>query len=181
MTSRLFLPADDLLVRYARRHRDQRNIATHRVAVPLIVFGIAVLLARLRIDFGSGALSLAWVAWALATLWAVTRGRLLLGLTVGLASAVLVAPAHLLAAGSVASWLGWGLGGLVAGWALQRVGHYYEGRKSRAGDDPVDLLAGLMFVAAEALFALGLAHALAAEVERRAGPTVLRDLAHPVG
>jgi len=38
-----------------------------------------------------------------------------------------------------------------------------------------------MFVTAELLFSLGLARPLASEIERRAGPTVLRDLAHPVG
>ena len=43
------------------------------------------------------------------------------------------------------------------------------------------LLAGPMFVPAELLFTLGLAQPLQHEIERRAGPTVLRDLAHPIG
>ena len=46
-------------------------------------------------------------------------------------------------------------------------------------DDLVGLLVGPMFVTAEALFAMGIARPLLDEVERRAGPTVLRDLAHP--
>ena len=36
-----------------------------------------------------------------------------------------------------------------------------------------------MFVIAEWLFALGWGHDLLAEIERRAGPTLLRDLAAP--
>ena len=45
--------------------------------------------------------------------------------------------------------------------------------------DTAHLLAelGVVFL----LFTLGLARGLAHEIERRAGPTVLRDLAHPVG
>ena len=39
-----FRPARALLVQYARYHRDQRNIATHFIGVPLIVFAVAVLL-----------------------------------------------------------------------------------------------------------------------------------------
>ncbi len=37
-----------------------------------------------------------------------------------------------------------------------------------------------MFVTLEALVSLGLFKGLMAEVERHAGPTVLRNLAHPV-
>ena len=181
MASSLFLPANELMVQYARYHRDRRNIATHMVGVPMIVFSVGVLLARARFDVGDTIVNLAWAAWALATLWYVTRGHPLLGLTVSLANAVLFALAHLCSTGSVAQWLGWGVGGFVAGWIIQFIGHYYEGRKPAFADDLVGLLVGPMFVAAEALFALGLARTLAAEVERRAGPSVLRDLAHPVG
>ena len=38
--------ATDLLSQYAAYHRDRRNIATHLVGVPMIVFAIGVLLAR---------------------------------------------------------------------------------------------------------------------------------------
>lgn len=181
MSSTLFLPADELLVQYARRHRDRRNIATHMVGIPMIVFGLGVLLARGHVGAGDAAVSLAWLAWGLATLWYVTRGHLLLGLTVSLGQAALFALAHLVAGGGVAPWLGWALGFFLLGWLLQFAGHYYEGRRPAFADDLSGLLVGPMFVAAEALFAAGLARGLAAEVERRAGPTVLRDLAHPVG
>ena len=41
-----FRPAIDLLKQYAEYHRDRRNIATHLIGVPMIVFGVGVLLAR---------------------------------------------------------------------------------------------------------------------------------------
>ena len=60
MSSSLFLPADDLMVQYARYHRDRRNIATHMIGVPMIVFGVGVLLARGQVPPGEHGLSLAW-------------------------------------------------------------------------------------------------------------------------
>ncbi|MFX8094694.1 Mpo1-like protein, partial [Acinetobacter baumannii] len=67
----------------------------------------------------------------------------------------------------------------VVGWVFQFVGHYYEGRKPAFVDDLVGLLVGPMFVVGEAMFTLGWGRPLLAEIERRVGPTHLRDLAHP--
>ena len=39
--------ASELLVRYAARHRDQRNIASHLVAQPLLVFSVFAALDRI--------------------------------------------------------------------------------------------------------------------------------------
>lgn len=181
MSNSLFQNADDLMVRYARYHRDQRNIATHMVGVPMIVFGIGVLLARATVGPADPGLSLAWLAWGVATLWYCSRGHLLLGLAVSLFNALLFALAHLASRGSLNLWLSWGLGFFGAGWIVQFIGHYYEGKKPAFTEDFTGLLVGPMFVTAEVLFALGLARPMLREIERRAGPTVLRDLAHPVG
>ncbi|MGL6108994.1 MAG: DUF962 domain-containing protein [Rubrivivax sp.] len=180
MTSSLSLPANELMVQYAGYHRDRRNIATHMVGVPMIVFGIGVLMARAHLGPGDPGLTLAWLVWGLATVWYMSRGHLVLGLAVSLANAALIAMAHLVSGGSTSQWLGWGLGFFGVGWIIQFIGHYYEGKKPAFADDLVGLLVGPMFVTAEALFALGMARPLLHEVERRAGPTVLRDLAHPV-
>jgi uncharacterized membrane protein YGL010W len=176
MAASPFRPAIDLLAQYAEYHRDRRNIATHFVGIPLIVFAIGVLLAR-----GSVAgLNLAWIVWAASAAWYLTRGNLVLGLAVTLVNAALMALAIPLAGGSTASWLGWGVGIFVVGWVLQFIGHYYEGRKPAFVDDLVGLLVGPMFVVAEWLFAAGWGRDVLAEIERRAGPTHLRDLAAPV-
>ena len=44
--------ATELMVQYAAYHRDRRNITTHFIGIPLIVFAIGVLLARP--GFGAG-------------------------------------------------------------------------------------------------------------------------------
>ena len=172
----LFRPANELMVQYAMYHRDRRNIATHFVGIPLIVFAFGVLMARASI----AGVSLAWIVCALSALWYLTRGNLVLGLAVSLVNALLIGLAHPAAAGSTASWLGWGVGVFVLGWILQFIGHYYEGRKPAFVDDLVGLLVGPMFIVGEWLFALGWGRELLAEIERRAGPTHLRDLAAPL-
>ena len=54
---------------------------------------------------------------------------------------------------------------------IQWVGHFWQGRKPASVDDLVGLLVGPMFVVAEWLMAQGWDAALAAEINRRAGPT----------
>jgi len=174
-----FRPAFELLTQYAEYHRDRRNIVTHFVGVPMIVFGVGVLLARPALEFGGVSLSLAWLVFALAALWYLTRGELALGVAVTLANGALFALAHPLAAGSAGRWLAWGVGFFVVGWVIQFIGHYYEGRKPAFVDDLVGLLVAPMFVVLELLALAGLFKPLVARIEGRVGPTVIRDLAHP--
>ncbi len=175
-----FRSATVLLQQYAEYHRDQRNIVTHFVGVPMIVFGVGVLLAGAQFAVGGRALTLAWVAYALAAAWYLTRGHLGIGAATTAGVGLLLALAHQVSGAPWGQWLAWGLGFFVVGWIIQFVGHYYEGRKPAFADDLVGLLVGPMFVTLEALSSLGLCKGLMAEVERHAGPTMLRNLAHPV-
>ena len=167
--------ATELLTQYAEYHRDRRNIATHLIGVPMIVFAVGVLLARPAFTLGGLALSPAWLVFAATAAWYLTRGHLVVGAAVTAVVGVLIALAHGVAYGSVASWLMWGLGTFIVGWVIQFVGHHYEGRKPAFMDDLAGLLIGPMFVTAEVLFALGLCQPLHAEIVRRAGPTLIRE------
>ncbi len=169
--------ATDLLSGYAQYHRDRRNIVSHFIGVPMIVFAIGVLLARPAFDLGGVALSPAWIAFAAAAAWYLTRGNLALGVAVSAAVGALLLASHQVAYGSTAAWLAWGVGVFIVGWVIQFIGHWYEGRKPAFVDDITGLLVGPMFVTAEAMFMLGWNKPLLAEIERRAGPTVLRDMA----
>jgi uncharacterized membrane protein YGL010W len=172
-----FRPALELLSQYASYHRDHRNIVTHFVGIPLIVFAVGVLFARPQLNLLGLELTPAWLLWALSTLWYLSRGEAVLGLAVSLVNALLLAVGQPLAALSTSAWLIWGVGSFALGWLIQFAGHYYEGRKPAFTDDLVGLLVGPMFVTAEALFALGWNHRLLRAIERRAGPVVLHDLA----
>lgn len=174
-----FRPAVELLKQYAETHRDRRNIVTHFVGVPMIVFALGVLLSRPTFLVGTLWLSPAWLLFGAWALWYVTRGELLLGVAASSGIALLLVLAHRLPGGGVGPWLGWGLGFFVVGWAIQFVGHYYEGRRPAFFDDAVGLLVGPMFVVLEVLSPTGLFRTLMSEIEDHAGPTVLRNLAHP--
>jgi uncharacterized membrane protein YGL010W len=173
--------ANELMVQYAAYHRDKRNIVSHFIGIPMIVFSIGVLLARPAFEVGGIVLTPVWIIWALATAWYLTLGNLALGIAVSVVNGVLIYLAWPLAAGSVASWLAWGIGTFVVGWVIQFIGHYYEGKKPAFVDDLLGLLTGPMFVTVEALFALGWGKPLLAEIEQRVGPTKVRDLTQPAG
>jgi len=175
----LFRPALDLMAQYAAYHRDRRNITTHFIGIPLIVFAISALLARAEFSVADTPMNAAMLLWMLSSLWYVTRGNLALGVATAVVNGLLTALAMPAAQGSMASWLAIGVGSFVVGWIFQFIGHYYEGRKPAFVDDLVGLLVGPMFVVGEALFMLGWGRPLLAEIERRVGPTHLRDLAHP--
>lgn len=164
----------DHLAQYAAYHRDQRNIVSHFIGIPLIVVAVAVLLSRPGFEaFGL------WLAPA--TLVALPAGvfYLRLDLRFGLLMIVLLGLSLWLAAGlagqSTAVWLGSGLGLFVIGWIIQFVGHYYEGRKPAFVDDVMGLVIGPLFVAAEAAFLLGLRKEVEQAIVKRAGPTCIRE------
>jgi uncharacterized membrane protein YGL010W len=154
------------LASYAEYHRDKRNIATHFVGIPMILVGTQASLARI----GIGPINAAVAATGLATRYYraldPTYGTIMAGVlgatcAAGTALAQLPLPLWAGAAGTL----------FVGGWALQFLGHYFEGRKPAFLDDLRGLLDGPLFLVAEAAFALGLSKELEAEVVRRAGPT----------
>ena len=165
--------ATDLLSQYAAYHRDRRNIVSHLVGVPMIVFAIGVLLARPSLPLAGLLITPAWVIFTLVAAWYLTRGSIVLGVSVSLIVGLLMLFAHKVET----SWIAWGVGSFVVGWIIQFVGHWYEGKKPAFVDDLIGLLVGPMFIVAEAMFALGWNRPLLDEIERRVGPTVLRDLA----
>jgi uncharacterized membrane protein YGL010W len=168
--------ATELLADYAAYHRDRRNIATHFVGVPMIVFAVCILLSKPQFEVAGALLTPAWIVFAISAAWYLSRGALALGLATSLVIGLMTWFGAQIALAPTVQWLGWGIGLFAVGWLIQFIGHHYEGRKPAFVDDLVGLMIGPMFVMAEALFALGWNKALLAEVERRAGPTVLRDL-----
>jgi uncharacterized membrane protein YGL010W len=172
--------ATELMTKYAAYHRDRRNIATHFVGIPLIVFAIGVLLARPTIgsvdtSWGLVNLTPALLLWAVSTLWYLTRGEFFLGLAVSCANGALILLAAPLALDGTGLWLASGLGLFALGWVIQFLGHYYEGRKPAFVDDLMGLVVGPLFVVAELGFLLGLRPEVQEAVEQRAGPTCIRQ------
>jgi uncharacterized membrane protein YGL010W len=164
----------DQLSNYAAYHRDRRNIATHLVGVPMIVFAVVVLLSRPTFSLGDIAMNPAWVVMAVVGLYYLKLDLMLGSLLVGVL-ALMGVGAQSIADHSPSIWLQTGIGLFVLGWIIQFIGHHFEGRKPAFVDDLVGLLIGPMFVLAEVLFALGLRKPLQEAIEDRVGPTIVRS------
>lgn len=156
----------DRLASYAEYHRDKRNIATHFVGIPMILVGTQAALARIGfgpINAAAGATGLAARHYRALDPTYGTAMAAVLGASYALGTAIAAMPLPL--------WAGTAASLFVGGWALQLVGHAFEGKKPAFLDDVRGLLDGPLFLVAEVAFALGLSPELRAEVERRAGPT----------
>ncbi|HEU4735356.1 MAG TPA: Mpo1-like protein [Kofleriaceae bacterium] len=156
----------DRLAAYAEYHRDKRNVATHFIGIPMILVGTQSALARIGIgpvNAAVGATGLATKYYrAIDPSYGAAMGAVL-GATCAMGTAIAALPSPV--------WAGATTGLIVGGWALQFLGHHFEGRKPAFFDDLRSLLDGPLFLVAEVAFALGLSPELRAEVERRAGPT----------
>lgn len=152
------------LGKYREYHRDHRNVLTHAAGIPMIMLALEVLLARPVLAIAGLGITPALAMSVLAAIWYL-RLDLKLGLVMTALLALLFSLGQQIAAISALAWLGGGIGLFVVGWALQFLGHYYEGRKPAFVDDLLSLLVGPLFVVAEGLFALGLLQALRREVE----------------
>lgn len=152
------------LIGYAAYHRNQRNIITHLIGIPMIVIALEILLSRPTWFIANLPISPAIIVSALAALFYLKLDRplgilmtLLLGLAVWLGSTVALLETHL--------WLSWGIGLFFVGWIFQFIGHYFEGRKPAFVDDIMGLAIGPLFVVAEVVFMLGLKKELHREIE----------------
>jgi uncharacterized membrane protein YGL010W len=155
----------DQLANYASYHRDKRNIATHFVGIPMIVVGTQGFLAK----FGIGPINLGVGATAAVTAYYSkldpTYGKVMgavLGGSLALGSVLAALPIPVWAAATGTLFVG--------GWAIQFLGHKFEGKKPAFLDDLVGLAIGPLFLVTEAAFALGMSKDLRDEIERRVGP-----------
>jgi uncharacterized membrane protein YGL010W len=167
------------LTQYAAYHRDRRNIATHFVGVPMIVFSVILALNEVHFPLGSLQPTLAVIVAVAAILYYVSQD-VVLGLTMAVIFLLMCAGAsEITARFSTPVALGIALAIFAAGWALQYWGHYFEGMKPAFYDDIRGLLIGPIFVLAEAFFLFGAKPELRRYIEERVGPTVARRTPSP--
>jgi uncharacterized membrane protein YGL010W len=165
----------DPLSQYASYHRDRRNIATHLVGIPMIVFGIEALLARASLAVHGVPLTLALGCTIAAAGFYLSLDRAYGVAMMGFLAVSLWIGAHI-AAQSTGAWLVGSAGLFLGGWVVQFVGHAFEGKKPAFVDDLVGLLIGPLFIVAEIGFAVGLRGDVREAIERRVGPTRLRRI-----
>jgi uncharacterized membrane protein YGL010W len=154
---------EEQMAGYSAYHQDARNKATHFVGVPIIILALFIALALLRIESVSAGMVLA----ALLVLY-------YLALDVPLGLGMLVVFGLLLWAGERIAALGTAQAGIwfavlfVGGWALQLLGHLFEGRRPALVDNLWQIFVAPIFLCAELFFALGYKPGLRDEVRARA-------------
>ncbi len=160
------------LSQYAAYHRDRRNIATHFIGIPTIVLSVIFLLWHPLWSVGSPVP----VNPALLAVIGASLFYLRLDLRFGLLMLILLLVGFFgvrhLVDGEPRSFA-WIWGGVLfaVGWAVQFLGHIWEGRKPAFVDDLVGLLVGPLFVVSELVFFGGFRRELADFIEKQAGPT----------
>jgi uncharacterized membrane protein YGL010W len=169
--------ANQLLTQYAAYHRDLRNIKTHFVGVPLIVFSVVLSLAQINVAGVHGG----WIGILLATAYYIWLDRAI-GVTLaiflvacGILSSVISMQTSQVIALIIAVVI------FVVGWIIQFIGHKYEGMKPAFMDDLMGLLIGPMFVTAEVYFLLGGKKELQRYIEARVGPVLAARDGRPIG
>jgi uncharacterized membrane protein YGL010W len=172
------------LTQYAAYHRDQRNIATHFVGVPMIVFAVVQALAAVSITVNTDSGSFAITAAAISSVAACVyyfRLDFVFGVTMAVTLfAMCAASSEIIARLGGTAALGLAAALFVVGWVIQFVGHRYEGMKPAFFDDAKQLLIGPVFVWAEAFFLAGARPHLRRHIEERVGPTVPRRDGRPL-
>ena len=140
----------------------------------MIVFAVILALATATFTVASVAFTMAAVVSIAACAYYLRQD-----LAFGLAMAVVLfamcaAASEITARTSTAGALCLALLIFTVGWALQFLGHKYEGMKPAFFDDVMQLVIGPMFVCAEVFFLLGAKRELRRSIEERVGPIVER-------
>lgn len=154
------------LAGYAAVHRDARNKATHFIGIPVIIYSMQLALTQWVVTLAGHAISGAALISVLGVL-----GWMALDLGLGSILAVVMlamwyaAEALAGALGPTSTWVGF-VALFVGGWALQLIGHHFEGKRPALIDNLFQAFVAPMFLVAEMLVVTGHRRDLATAVEQ---------------
>ncbi|WP_444996413.1 Mpo1 family 2-hydroxy fatty acid dioxygenase [Aliikangiella sp. IMCC44359] len=141
---------------YKSVHLNPKNVRTHFLGVPMIIWSIALLMSLVSwpvslFDYYFS-ISLAFIFFAVVFLYyIVLHWRLAIGLFLFIVPVLY--SAKIVAAFEYALFIA--IGVFVIGWVIQFIGHYYEKAKPAFVDDLNQLFIGPIFLMAEVYFLLG--------------------------
>ncbi|KPZ68982.1 hypothetical protein AN944_03195 [Shewanella sp. P1-14-1] len=158
--------AVEQLATYKSVHLNPKNIRTHFVGVPLIIWSVFLLLNLIPVNFVLFAEE--GIKLNVATLFAIGTLVYYFVLHRGLALGLTIFIIPVLITSSLVSQINgaWmiGIGVFFIGWVIQFIGHKYEKAKPAFIDDLNQLLIGPFFLMAELYFMLGMNKALEQEI-----------------
>ena len=154
---------EQLLSQYAAYHLDHKNVITHFIGIPLIVFSIMCLTARAGVMIAGFELTLALVLIVASVIYYLSLDKIF-GVLMLIIFAIAYPFAYKIAQMDMSTWLLLSIGIFVVGWVFQFIGHFYEKKKPAFVDDIVGLAIGPLFVLAEFVFLLGMRKDLQAKM-----------------
>jgi len=149
--------AEEQLSTYKSVHLNKKNIATHFVGVPAIIWSLTLLMSLISWPLAVGGstygITPAMIFFTGVFLYYIKlHWQLSFGLFLFIVPVVYTA--NLVASHPQALWIA--IGVFVVAWIVQFIGHHYEKAKPAFIDDLNQLLIGPFFLMAEVYFALGL-------------------------
>lgn len=161
---------EEQLARYKSVHLNQKNIKTHFIGVPLIVFAVTLMLSTIVFEITMDELfstqltlhyTLAMAIFSVVAIYYIFLHRLLaVGMLVYIFINLYIA--QLFSGTPNLIYIAIVL--FVIGWIIQFIGHYYEKAKPAFVDDLSQFLIGPLFLMAEVYFMLGFESELKARV-----------------
>jgi uncharacterized membrane protein YGL010W len=149
--------AKEQLSTYKSVHLNKRNVATHFIGVPAIIWSLALLMSLVSTEISllgdSFTINLAMLFFGLTLLYYIKLHK---GLSIGLFLFIVpvVYSTYKMAMADNALLIA--ITVFVVAWAIQFIGHAYEKAKPAFVDDLNQLLIGPFFLMAEFYFMLGL-------------------------
>ncbi len=147
---------DERMSGYAAYHKNPKNKFTHFFGVPMVYYSPLIALGWVPLfDLGGFTITLAWAVFALVMIWYFT-------LDIQLASIMLLISIPIVYATDIVAKMPFYesltifLGIKIIGWAIQLIGHVFEGRRPALVDNLLQSLMAPLFLIAEVLFFFGI-------------------------
>ncbi len=139
------------LSQYKSVHLNKKNVATHFVGIPLILWSIALFLSSFNIPFWGVEINVLGPVIACTYVY-----YLMLHPKLAFFAILFLSPLfyHANSYSDHPYLYGIAIGVFVLGWAIQFLGHHYEKAKPAFVDDIAQLMIGPFFLIAEVCFAL---------------------------
>jgi uncharacterized membrane protein YGL010W len=152
------------MVAYAAYHRHPKNKISHFFGVPLAIVSLLTPLAWFRFAPAPGLVSGATLLYVCVMVYYVVLDRRLAAVVAVVALPLLWAAERLgtLPFGQSAAAF---LAVTIVGWAIQLLGHHFEGRRPALTDNLLQIFNAPLFVVLEVYFMLGLRRSLKADVD----------------
>ncbi|OYQ36932.1 hypothetical protein CHU95_02795 [Niveispirillum lacus] len=150
---------------YSAYHRHPHNRLTHYFGVPTIVFAVMLGLSYLTVPVAGTTISVALILMAVLAAYYVYLDPMIGGTLTALSVPFLMLADHVATLPPVTAAT-IGLVTFIGGWAVQLLGHKFEGNKPALTANLLQIFVAPLFLVAEAYFALGLRKDVEAQVER---------------